>query len=124
MAASKSVLRVVGTAQSVNVATVVVASIPMVDGKSYSVKGWFVGKAAAATPCAGEVPAASAERVAGVSALIGVGATSLVAGALAGVVVTIGVNAGANLLELRATGIALTTIDWMGRLEALEFSAS
>ena len=119
---SRALPRVVGTAQSVNVQLVTVASLPIVDGMSYNLVARCVGKAAALNACAATVPLAVAQRVSGTVTLGAAAATTLLAGGLAGVVVVLAANDTAKTVELQATGIALTTIDWAGVIDALEFS--
>ena len=120
--ATKNKIQAGGTpVQSSGAATVVLASVPIVNGCSYQLQARAVGRDAAGLSVSA-FRTGTAKRVSGTTSLVGVDATVplVLDAALTGAVVTLVANG--NTVELQATGIVLKNIDWWGIIEGLEFA--
>lgn len=111
-----------GRGQTVGTGQIVLCSLPLVAGRSYSLSGAVVGRAAGGETIAVSVSGA-AKRTGGTSAAVATPDISAsVADALLGAaVVTVDVNVAGNAAQLLVTGVLGQTIDWAGDLRGKEF---
>lgn len=109
--------------QTVGVTTTTVLEMPLVDGCSYHITASVVGRATdGSTITANRF--AGAKRVSGTASLVDVVVSLITATdlSLSGSVITMDVDDTAKTIRVRVTGVALTTIDWWGKISALEWS--
>lgn len=112
---------ITGSGQTVGAATAVLASVPLVNGYSYAVKGWVVGRESTSGDSLAGRRSSMAKRVGGTSSVLGAGEGALASDASVSLADADFVL-GTNTADLQATGAVGTTINWWCEVEYIEFA--
>lgn len=115
-----------GPGQTIGATSAVVASVPLVNGYSYALKGWVIGREATTGDTIGGNGQgnreALAKRVGGTSSIITPGLSSALLSDPLLSLATADFVLGTNTADLQVTGDTGLTINWWGEIEVLEFA--
>lgn len=111
MANVRSIDRTTGTGQTIGAVTADLVTVALVASTSYALQGVVVGKDSSGNTVAGLI-VSGAKRAGGGAALVGAAVQLLLVADAAVATATATWVASGNNVILRATGLALITIDW------------